>query len=293
MGLPRPVPAEVRYLIERVSPGVWANSVSSIRLLAVDEMGWLSADGGAGDELFSFAAGIYGDAILWSGRDQEIGAVLLADHESEGGLVVLETSLAAWLRRLAEFGGIEFAYVTAEIEHAAPDVARQFLGRHLALNPALEWAAREMAKLGQPARQGHPDWNAERHTLLPAAEPGQAESVTLSAATQRQLESIADAGKARSLTVSGGQGLDFSCLARQSAMRSLRLYDLGEVDASQLAFVSGLEDVEFRRCKVRRLDRLAGISTLKRVRLPESDIDEAELDTLRGLRSNPRLGIAR
>jgi hypothetical protein len=263
--------------------------------MSLDEMAWLAEDGRAGDALFAFAAGVFGDAILYSAREADVGAILLADHESDGGLVVLETSLVAWLDRLIAFDGVEYACVTGELPAAPPEVARRFLARHLTLNPGSEWAARQMMNLDYPG--GHPrgalHWDATRHTLVPIGEAGPVEEVTIHAPSQRELESVASAGRVRRLMIVGGAGLDLSCLGRQSAMRSLSVYDVPVVDAGQLEHVAGLEEVYFTRCEVRRLDRLAGIAALKRVRIPRCEIDEAELDRLRGLRSNPRLGIER
>jgi hypothetical protein len=183
-----------------------------------------------------------------------------------------------------------------ELRSATLAAARRFLERHLSLNPGSEWAARQTMKLDHPA--GHPrgahHWDAKRRALVPIGKAGDVELVTLHPASQRDLESVADAGRVQRLMIVGGEaGLDLSCIARQSAMRSLSIYDVAEVDAGQLEQVVGLEDISFLRCRIRHLDRLAKIAALKRLQIPQCDIDEAEFDTLRSLRSNPRLGIER
>lgn len=280
------IPPEARRLLAMVSAKDWKAAVSSIRLCGLDEAEW-NPEGGE-EKVFMFAAGDYGDAILLDGA----GQVLLADHESDEGTVMLETSLAKWIDRLADYDGVEYAYLMGELPKLDAAKARRFLERHVELNPKQEWGARELFKMTYP--DGHPrgyhHFNRQAGRLVPIGEAGAVTDVTLKNGRQLDLESICRAGQCECLMIVGGEGFDFTVLKMLGRLAQLYVYDIAEVDARALGEVGGLESVVFLRCRVRGLEALGRLTKLKRLGLKECEFEEWELDVVKGTRKTAGLG---
>jgi hypothetical protein len=275
----------VRTLFGAVSGSDWEHAVQDIRLCGLDEAGWTTEE--TPSPIFVFAVGVYGDAI---GCD-ESGRVLLADHESDEGTAVLETGLSAWLDRLTEYGGMEYAYFMGSIGELPADAQRRFLRRHRELNPGSEWAARGLLRLDYP--EGHPlgyhHWDRATGRLAPIGEAGEVKHVTLDHPRERDLESVARAGVCEHLMIVGGEITNLSVLAKLRGLRELYVYDVPEVDAAELVGVRSLVDVCFLRCHVRRLEELGRLPALQRLRLNECTFDEDALRVVRRMRSGIRL----
>jgi hypothetical protein len=283
----RKIPAPVRTLLLRVGPSDWERAVKDVRLCGTDELQWVS-DEGLGDCIV-FACGCYGDAVFCD----ESGRVLLADHESDEGVVVLESSLSAWLARLAAYDGVEYAYFMGALPSQPVETQRHFMTRHRELNPNSEWAARGLLRLDFP--KGHPmgyhHWDRATKRLVPITKAGDVTRVTLEKGTQRDLESVVEAGRCEHLMIVGGTIEDLSPLSRLRSLRELYVYNFLEIDLSALTGLSELVDACFLRCRLRGLEVLAGAPKLARLRLNDCQFDEDALQAVRAGR--PGIGISR
>lgn len=287
------IPESVRTLYRSVGAADWERASPGVRLLGLSEMA--AHVGPGGETLFAFASGIFGDAIFYVERSAGrpvAGSVLLEDHEM-GEVIVLETSLAGWIERLAAYNGTDYAYMMGELPKLDGASARRFLERHAELNPGSELAMRGLFKLNYP--DGHPGgyhhWDGAGKRLVPIGEAGHVRHVALDGGSQRDLESIGRAGICERLIVAGGKIEDLSPLLGLAALRELYIYDLKEVDVSPLSGLPELVEVRFLRCSLRRLERLAAAAKLRRLTLNECQFDESALDAVR--RGRPGIGIAR
>jgi hypothetical protein len=223
-GLTRKIPTSVRLLLQEITPTVWQAGFKneSVRLLEFSELEWIApseldkygiVDRSGGAEYFAFACGIFGDGICVRCTGSVEREVLLADHEG-GGFIYLAHDLCEWIERLIEFDGVDYAYTPGGIENLESGQQRAILEFHRELNPHLEWVARGLTRLDFP--NGHPKgylhWNG--HDLMPLAEAGHVEIISLSECFQKDLESIAAVGLCRDLTISRPRFHSFDSLSR-------------------------------------------------------------------------------
>lgn len=290
------IPAPARRLLGSITPEDWAAFVTGVRLLPLEEVEWLTDELTGPGRWFMFASGIYGDAVVLGqgpGADLDNGPVLLADHEAGPPLVLLETTLAAWLDKLLRFRGEEYAYMMGELKNTDAHTARAFLLRHMELNPWSEWGARSLMRLDFP--DGHPvgyhHWDPNARRLVPIGEDGEVDDITLDEPTQADLDSVVAAGKCRRLMICGGVIADWSTLSRLATLEELYVYDHAHVAVRSWGDLQSLSDVCFLRCGVVGLDALGRIAALRRLRLNDCRFDEAELAEVKRLK--PAVGVER
>src|SRR6185437_8489095 len=287
--LGHPFPSPIRQLLERVNAVAWGKFVGGIRLLSPGECGFQNQLFGPQDTAgpyFYFAVGDFGDVIVCDNA----GQIVLADHEG-GGTPILGETLAEWIERLLTYDGSEYAYFKGSLDDIAPRAARQFLVRHLQLNPWDEWAARKLIEIDYP--QGHPEgylhWDRGSQRLVPVGQLAEALDITMTAPRQRDIDSLVGAKGCRRLMMVRGTVNDLKPLNALKQLTDLYVYDFPIVDARQLADHQSIVDLCFLRCRVDHIDVLAGIPTLKRLRLNECRFDAGQYERFVSSRRDMRL----
>jgi hypothetical protein len=225
------------------------------------------------------------------------GCIMLTDHEGYPPMPIVARSLSQYLARLCFFNGTDLITYPGQRGDFPLDHALLFAREFAELNPDesdwSEWAARALIRKEHPF--GHPlgyhHWDKSRKQLVPIREAGDVSKINLTHPTRADIESISDAGRCRCLTLINAPALNLAPLARLHTLDELYIYDVTEVDAGPLAQNPTLRDVCFLRCQVKNLAALARSPSLKRLRLPESQFPEDDLDTVR--RGRPGIGIER
>lgn len=197
----------------------------------------------------------FGDALLVQMSGEAPGRVLVTDHDADSPMVVLGENLAAWLGRLMDCAGVEFAVLIGALDDVAPEMAERFARDHRRLNPSCEWAAWRLYQPGSPDEIAQ--WDEKSCQVRPIQEMPWLEHVTISDSTATSLAPLAGLENLHHLLLCDCQFRDLEPLRRLSKLEWLGIYSGPTTSLRSLAGLPALRQLRTRDTLLTEIDALA------------------------------------